>query len=140
MFFSRPFLTIASGSAGWIGRSRHACWVRARVGTDAIKPKPFNAGDDSEGRIRARNECLTLNTAVRLFSSKGYDGTTIPEIAGTSRLPKANIYCYSATKAAIDERLIAELLGDWDSALGQLDPGLEPRGALSNYVMEKLEF
>lgn len=104
------------------------------------KSRTFIAKDESEGRIRARNERLILDASVRLFSAKGYDGTTISQIAETAGLPKANVYYYFSTKAAIYERLISEVLQDWDSALRLLNPELDPREALFNYVAGKLEF
>jgi TetR/AcrR family transcriptional regulator len=105
-----------------------------------IRPKTMTGNEDAEGRVRARNERLILDTAVSLFSTKGFDGTTISEIAETAGLPKANVYYYFSTKAAIYERLIGEVLKDWDQALRQLDPELSPREALFNYVTDKLEF
>lgn len=97
------------------------------------------AGGDNEGRIRARNEAKILEVSVRLFSTKGFDGTTISEIAEESGLPKANIYYYFQTKAAIYERLIAEVFDDWDAALRHIRPEREPREAIGDYVREKLE-
>lgn len=97
------------------------------------------ASGDNEGRIRARNEAKILEVSVRLFSAKGFDGTTISEIAEESGLPKANVYYYFGTKTAIYERLIAEVFRDWDAALRHIRPEREPREALADYVREKLE-
>lgn len=97
------------------------------------------ADGDNEGRIRARNEAKILEVSVRLFSAKGFDGTTISEIAEESGLPKANVYYYFKTKTAIYERLIAEVFRDWDAALRHIRPERDPREALADYVREKLE-
>ena len=105
-----------------------------------IRPKAAAGRDDAEGRIRAQNERLILDAAVSLFSAKGFDGTTVSEIADAAGLPKANVYYYFPAKAAIYERLIGEVLKDWDLALRRLDPDLDPREALFNYVTDKLEF
>lgn len=102
--------------------------------------KVFKEKEEPEGRIRSRNERVILDAAVKLFSSKGFDGTTISEIAEISGLPKANVYYYFSTKAAIYERLISEVLQDWDVALGELEPEADPREALLKYVTSKLEF
>lgn len=103
-------------------------------------PKAFKAKDEPEGRIRSRNERLILDEAVKLFSSKGYEGTAISEIADQAGLPKANVYYYFSNKAAIYERLISEVLQDWDKALRKLDADLAPRDALFAYISDKLEF
>lgn len=102
--------------------------------------KSFKSKEEAESGIRGRNERLILDAAVRLFSSKGFDGTTISEIAEQSGLPKTNVYYYFSTKAAIYERLISEVLEDWDKALRQLSSDLPPQEALLNYVTDKLEF
>lgn len=94
---------------------------------------------ENEGRIRAKNEAKILDVSVRLFSAKGYDGTTISEIAEESGLPKANVYYYFQTKAAIYERLIGEVFRDWDAALRHIRPERDPHEALGDYVREKLE-
>ena len=83
---------------------------------------------------------MILDVAVRLFSAKGFDGTTISEIAEQAGLPKANVYYYFPTKAVIYERLVSEVLADWDIALRRIDAELPPREALFNYVSDKLEF
>ncbi|MBW3095969.1 TetR family transcriptional regulator C-terminal domain-containing protein [Pseudohoeflea coraliihabitans] len=97
------------------------------------------ANGDTDGRIRARNEARILQVSVRLFSAKGFDGTTISEIAEDSDLPKANVYYYFQSKAAIYERLIAEVFDDWDAALRHIRPERDAREALGDYVREKLE-
>lgn len=102
------------------------------------KPKPAKL--NSEQRIRTRNEARILQSAVELFSRKGFDGTRIAEIAKASDLPKANVYYYFATKEAIYTRLIEGVLAGWDEALEHIDPELEPREALSLYIAAKLEY
>ena len=98
------------------------------------------ADGDNEGRIRARNEAKILEVSVRLFSAKGFDGTTISEIAEESGLPKANVYYYFKTKTAIYERLIAEVFRDWDAALRHIRPERDPREALADYVRGAITF
>ena len=75
-----------------------------------------------------------------LFAQKGFDGTSITEIAEASGLPKANIYYYFSTKEAIYARLIEEVLAGWDQALESLSADRDPRDAISDYVRAKLEY
>jgi AcrR family transcriptional regulator len=91
-------------------------------------------------RIRARNKAKILDAAVRVFVAKGFDGTSIAEIANLAGLPKANVYYYFKTKKAIYSTLIAGLIHEWDEALAQLDASREPAEALAGYIRAKLEF
>lgn len=93
-----------------------------------------------EERIRARNEAAILRAAVRLFASKGFDGTRIAEIAEASKLPKANVYYYFETKEAIYATLIERLLEGWDTALEHIRADREPREAIADYIAAKLEY
>jgi AcrR family transcriptional regulator len=91
-------------------------------------------------RIRARNKARILDAAVKIFAAKGFDGTSIAEIAGLSGLPKANVYYYFKTKKAIYATIIADLILKWDEALAHLEADREPAEALSDYIRAKLEF
>jgi TetR/AcrR family transcriptional regulator len=93
-----------------------------------------------EERIRAKNEAKILKAAVDLFSRKGFDGTSITEIARISGLPKANVYYYFPRKKDIYTRLIEKVMDGWDKALEQISPEREPREALSDYIGEKLSY
>ncbi|NOZ33383.1 MAG: TetR family transcriptional regulator [Alphaproteobacteria bacterium] len=93
-----------------------------------------------EERIRARNEAKILKAAVDLFSRKGFDGTSITEIARISSLPKANVYYYFPKKNDIYTRLIEKVMAGWDKALEHITLEREPRAALSDYVKAKLEY
>jgi AcrR family transcriptional regulator len=96
------------------------------------------AGSDS--RIRARNTKRILDAAITIFAQKGFDGTSIAEIAGRSGLPKANVYYYFKTKRAIYATIIANLIEQWDNALAHLTADREPADALSAYIRAKLDF
>jgi AcrR family transcriptional regulator len=93
-----------------------------------------------EKRIRARNEARILAAAVRIFAAKGFDGTSIAEIAGLAGLPKANVYYYFSTKQAIYRRIIAGLILEWDKALAHLSVERPPSEAIAAYIRAKLEF
>lgn len=94
----------------------------------------------TERRIRARNKRAILDAATGVFARKGYDGTSIAEIAALSGLPKANVYYYFKSKKAIYTTIIADLIGAWDAALAHLSPERDPAEALKDYIHAKLEF
>ncbi len=57
-----------------------------------------------------------LDTARRLFAERGYDATSLQEIADAMGVRKANVYYYFKTKSA----LLAELLGSLTAPLTDL--------------------
>jgi AcrR family transcriptional regulator len=102
----------------------------------AARTKPASR----EGRIRQRNRLRILEAAITIFTQKGYDGTTIAEIAAAAGLPKANVYYYFRTKKAIYTTIVGDLIEEWDAALGHLRADRDPAEAIAAYVLAKLEF
>jgi TetR/AcrR family transcriptional regulator len=96
--------------------------------------------EPADRRIRARNKKAILDAAITAFREKGFDGTTIAEIAGRADLPKANVYYYFKNKETIYQTIIGDLIGEWDNALAQLTPDREPADALAGYIRAKLDF
>ncbi|MEQ8696412.1 MAG: TetR/AcrR family transcriptional regulator [Bauldia litoralis] len=97
-------------------------------------------GGNTTTRISARNRKTILDAAIKVFTEKGFDGASIAEIAAASKLPKANIYYYFGTKEAIYRTLIADVLGEWNNALGQLTVERDPAEAIAGYIRAKLDF
>jgi AcrR family transcriptional regulator len=93
-----------------------------------------------EGRIRTRNLARIREAAITVFTQKGYDGTTIAEIASAAGLPKANVYYYFRTKKALYTTLIEGLIDQWDAALANLRADRDPAEALAAYIRAKLDF
>lgn len=60
-----------------------------------------------------------LNSAKALFSQKGYDGTSVDEIAKTAQINKALIYYHFKNKAAIKEELFALTIDETLSLIGE---------------------
>ena len=61
---------------------------------------------ESENRAKER----ILDAAVKLFAEKGFDGTTVNEIANKAQVNKALIYYYFDNKADIRDYLVQFLL------------------------------
>ena len=100
------------------------------------KKKPAGA----EGRIRTRNIARIREAAINVFTQKGYDGTTIAEIATAAGLPKANVYYYFRSKKAIYTTIVGNLIDQWDAALDHLHADRDPAEALAGYIRAKLDF
>jgi TetR/AcrR family transcriptional regulator len=94
----------------------------------------------ADRRIRARNNKAILDAAIDIFREKGFDGTSIAEIAAGAGLPKANVYYYFKSKETIYQTIIGDLIGEWDRALAHLTPDREPADALAAYIRAKLDF
>jgi len=59
-------------------------------------------------REKARRREHILKTARKLFWSKGFDGTTMPEIAGAAELAPGTLYLYFRSKEALYVELLKE--------------------------------
>jgi len=88
-------------------------------------------------RVRAASRRRILGAAALLFTTQGYDTTTIQQIVSRAGTSTGNLYFYFANKEALLSALIAEAQGDlWriaDAALAEVPPGAG-RLAVSIYV------
>lgn len=60
-----------------------------------------------------------LLSAKALFSQKGYDGTSVDEIARSAQINKALIYYHFKNKAAIKEELFSQTINEALSLIGE---------------------
>ena len=60
-----------------------------------------------------------INAAIELFSRKGYDATTVNDIAGAANVNKALIYYYFKNKQDILDFMVDSILDD--AVSGMLD-------------------
>ncbi len=84
--------------------------------------------DDTRTRI--------LATAVELFSERGYEATSLREIADRLGFTKAALYYHFPSKAAIAIEMAAPLLERLEALVDGLD---DPHGLLTAYVDVLLE-
>ncbi|WP_102107130.1 TetR family transcriptional regulator C-terminal domain-containing protein [Oceaniglobus roseus] len=90
-------------------------------------------------RIQRRNTSLILEAALEVFSSQGFGGATLDQIARHAGLSKPNLLYYFASKEAIHAALLDGLLETWLDPLRALDPAGEPVDEIVAYVLRKLE-
>ncbi|MGR3320959.1 MAG: TetR family transcriptional regulator C-terminal domain-containing protein [Pseudooceanicola sp.] len=90
-------------------------------------------------RIQKRNIALISDAALEVFSSHGYRGSTVDQIAKQAGLSKPNLLYYFPSKEAIHDHLLASLLDTWLDPLRDLDPEGEPLDEVLAYVRRKLE-
>ena len=103
-----------------------------------IKPKP-KPPNGEEAKVGARNRRAILRAATVQFSQKGFEGTTIDNIASEAKLPRANVYYYFASKVEIYRAILGKLISAWDTALDCITADAEPEAALAQYVAAKLD-
>lgn len=98
----------------------------------AAKPRPRT-------RIQRANRTAILDAALEVFSTHGFRGATLDQIAAEARLSKPNLLYYFPSKEAIHTTLLSGLLDTWLDPLRDLDPAGDPKAELLGYVRRKLE-
>ncbi|MGL5011024.1 MAG: TetR family transcriptional regulator C-terminal domain-containing protein [Paracoccaceae bacterium] len=90
-------------------------------------------------RIQARNHEAILEAALDVFSTHGFRGATLDQIAEVAGLSKPNLLYYFASKDAIYAALLTGLLDTWLDPLRDMDPDGDPVAELLAYVRRKLD-
>lgn len=90
-------------------------------------------------RIQKRNREAILDAALGVFSSEGFRGATLDQIASEAGLSKPNLLYYFASKEAIYTELLSQLLETWLDPLHKLDPTGDPVDEIVGYVLRKLQ-
>lgn len=95
------------------------------------------AGKDT--RIQREKRKVIMEAALRAFSSSGFRGTTLDEIAELAGLSKPNMLYYFAGKEVIYTALLNDQLDMWTESLRGLSPDGEPREEILKYIRGKME-
>ncbi len=90
-------------------------------------------------RIQQKNINLIMEASLEMFSSNGFGGTTIDQIAEKAGLSKPNILYYFNSKEEIHLHLLEGLLTKWLEPLRQLSSDGDPIDEITSYVQRKLE-
>jgi len=90
-------------------------------------------------RIQREKTGLILKAALEVFSTYGFRGSTIDQIATEAGLSKPNLLYYFDSKEAIHALLLEHLLDTWLDPLRALDPKGDPVSEITGYVIRKLE-
>ncbi|NQW10827.1 MAG: TetR family transcriptional regulator C-terminal domain-containing protein [Alphaproteobacteria bacterium] len=89
-------------------------------------------------RIQIEKEKDILEAALGLFSSKGFPGTTLDEIAAAAGMSKPNLIYYFQRKEDVYQAVLNHTLEDWLEPLKALDPAGEPLAEINAYLHRKL--
>jgi len=98
----------------------------------AARKKPLS-------RIQKQNRATILEAALNVFSTHGFRGATLDQIAQDAGLSKPNILYYFDGKEAIHVALLSQLLDAWLDPLRRLNAEGEPREELMRYIRRKLQ-
>lgn len=80
-----------------------------------------------------------MNAALDIFSTYGYRGSTIEQIAQAAEMSKSSVFYYFPSKTDIYVALLSETLKEWLAPLTQLDPKGDPAQEIWAYVERKLD-
>ncbi len=90
-------------------------------------------------RIQSENQDLILKAALDVFSTYGYRGATVDQIAAKCGLSKPNLLYYFRRKEDIYTAVLEHTLTEWLIPLRMLDVTNDPITELTNYISTKLE-
>jgi TetR/AcrR family transcriptional regulator len=90
-------------------------------------------------RIQQRNSETILEAALEVFSSQGFRGATLDQIAEIAGLSKPNLLYYFPSKEAMHQDLLSRLLDTWLDPLRKMDPTGDPVEEILGYVRRKVE-
>jgi len=97
------------------------------------------AASKTQTRIQREKTERILMAALEVFSTYGYRGSTIDQIATAAGLSKPNLLYYFDGKEEMHARLLARLLDTWLAPLREMDATGDPVEEILGYVMRKLE-
>jgi TetR/AcrR family transcriptional regulator len=90
-------------------------------------------------RIQKEKRELILEAALEVFSTHGFRGSTIDQIAEAAGMSKPNLLYYFRRKEDIHETLIERLLDTWLAPLKELAADGDPLTEIGGYIRRKLE-
>jgi TetR/AcrR family transcriptional regulator len=100
---------------------------------------PRAAKTQRRTRIQEEKEELILEAALDVFSTHGFRGATIDEIAEAAGMSKPNLLYYFRTKEAMHRALIERVLDTWLDPLRDFDADGNPEAEIRSYIRRKLE-
>jgi len=103
-----------------------------------IEP-PDNAAPKRRTRIQLENEAKIIESALQLFGSLGYRGTTVDDIARSAGMSKTNVLYYFKHKEDVYTAVLQHTLTVWLEPLRTLNAEANPREELLRYTRAKLD-
>lgn len=89
-------------------------------------------------RIQAENEEKILDAALDVFSTYGFRGATVDQIAARAGMSKPNLLYYFRRKQDIYTAVLTRTLNMWLAPFGEIDPAGDPAEEIGGYIRQKL--
>lgn len=99
----------------------------------------ISAAPRKRTRIQQEKRDLILDAALEIFSTNGFRGATIDQIAEAAGMSKPNLLYYFRSKEDIHTTLMQRLLHTWLAPLREFDNVGDPMTELRGYLRRKLE-
>lgn len=109
------------------------------VGARSAPTKTITQAPELKTRIQREKTEQILSAALEVFSTYGFRGSTIDQIAAQAGMSKPNILYYFNSKEAIHSQLLAQLLDIWLQPLHQMNENGEPIAEILAYIDRKLQ-
>ena len=90
-------------------------------------------------RIQTKNRETILDAGLEVFSTHGFRGATLDQIADVAGLSKPNLLYYFSSKEDIHTSVLSQLLDTWLDPLRRMNPDGNPIDELLDYVRAKLD-
>ncbi|WP_420860410.1 TetR family transcriptional regulator C-terminal domain-containing protein [Algirhabdus cladophorae] len=90
-------------------------------------------------RIQLKNRAVIREAALDVFSTYGFRGSTLDQIAKAAGLSKPNLLYYYPSKESIHAELLAVLMSTWLDPLEDMDDAGDPQTEILAYVRRKLQ-
>ena len=90
-------------------------------------------------RIQREKREIILDAALDIFSTQGYRGATIDQIAEAAGMSKPNLLYYYRGKEEIYATLLHRLLDTWLEPLMEMAADGDPLQELRSYIRRKIE-
>lgn len=91
-------------------------------------------------RIGEANTEKILDSALAVFARYGLRGARTDQIAEAAGMSKPNLLYYFRTKEDLYAAVLERTLRQWLDPLAEIDPGADPRDALTDYISAKLDY
>ena len=90
-------------------------------------------------RIQTKNKETIREAALEVFSTYGFRGSTLDQIANEAGLSKPNLLYYFPSKEAIHGDLLSSLMENWLDPMREIDPKGDPQEEIVGYMKRKMQ-
>lgn len=105
----------------------------------SLAEKQRKDGSEKPTRIQEINRSIILDAALDVFSTYGFRGSTIDQIAEKASMSKPNLLYYFKRKDDIYAGVLEATLDEWLEPLRGMNPDGDPVEELRRYISRKLE-